>query len=609
MNKNKVITLEDGGCMADLIIKKVSEIAPLQRGFDLPAKNIVIGKYPIVYSNGIGSYHHAYMIKAPGLVTGRSGTIGALTYVEDDYWPHNTTLWVTSFNDNNPKYVYYLYHTINWGNYKSGSGVPTLNRNDIHDLELVLVPIPEQNAIAETLSDMDNYITSLEKLIAKKKAIKQGAMQELLTGKRRLPGFEGEWVEKTLDELFDFSGGISASRARLSTNGCPYLHYGDIHGSTKTFVDVYKNESIPCLDIPLSKVSSNALLLDGDVVFVDASEDDEGASRHIVIRNATNKPFISGLHTIIAKSRMDEIDNLFKEFCFLTENVKSQFKFYAVGTKVTGINKVTIRKIKIQFPVLKPEQTAIAAVLADMNIEIEALTAKLNKAKLIKQGMMQELLTGRIRLIKPEATAKITKKPETGLAEKSGANEKKGHSKQFDDGVMIAGIVDAFSSKYPLGRKQVQKLLYLLRRHQGASTAEFKKKAAGPYAHEVRYKGGEPIAVRSKYITTVTTKGRGTVFTKGENSAKALEYITRWGKQEDIRWLLDNFHRTSVDDLELLATVDMAICDLETEGIPVNVESIKYLIAKNAEWKAKLDKEIFADSKIDWAIKKLSELL
>ena len=81
-------------------VKKVLDFAPLQRGFDLPTDKIVKGKYPVVYSNGILNYHDEYKAKGPGVVTGRSGTIGKVTYVESDYWPHNTSLWVTDFKGN-----------------------------------------------------------------------------------------------------------------------------------------------------------------------------------------------------------------------------------------------------------------------------------------------------------------------------------------------------------------------------------------------------------------------------------------------------------------------------------------------------------------------------
>jgi type I restriction enzyme S subunit len=280
------------------------------------------------------------------------------------------------------------------------SGQPGINGQEYGQLPIPLPPLPEQRAISEALSDADALIASLEELIAKKRLIKQGAMQELLTGKRRLQGFNGEWELKTLADLFNFSGGYSASRDQLSTDGHCYLHYGDIHGSTRIFIDARADyPNIPKLDIPLKLVSSSSLLKDGDVVFVDASEDDEGASRHIVVTNKDDIPFIAGLHTIVAKSKTNELAHQYRCYCFQTVAVRQQFLLYAVGTKVTGISKRNIARITIPVPTL-PEQTAIAEVLSDMDAGLDVLEEKLTKARLVKQGMMQELLTGRIRLSK-----------------------------------------------------------------------------------------------------------------------------------------------------------------------------------------------------------------
>ncbi|MDR0517607.1 MAG: restriction endonuclease subunit S [Fibromonadaceae bacterium] len=206
------------------------------------------------------------------------------------------------------------------------------------------------------------------------------------------------WIEKKLGELFDISGGMSASRAQLSIVGYPYLHYGDIHSSTQAFIDVCADRTIPCIDVPMNIVSREALLQDGDIVFVDASEDDEGASRHIVVRNAKNEPFISGLHTIVAKAKTNEMDNRYKEYCFQTEAVKAQFKLYAVGTKVVGVNKTTIKNISLFFPIDCTEQRYIAETLSDMDELITALEKLIVKKQTIKQGAMQELLTGKRRL-------------------------------------------------------------------------------------------------------------------------------------------------------------------------------------------------------------------
>lgn len=167
--------------------KKICDIAPLQRGFDLPYSQLEEGHIPVVFSNGINAYHRVAMVKGPGVVTGRSGTIGKLHYVDGDYWPHNTTLWVTDFKGNNPRFIYYLFHLVNWTDYMTGSGVPTLNRNDVH-AKVISVPkdVEEQEAIATILSEMDADIAALEEKLTKYRQVKQGMMQQLLTGKIRL---------------------------------------------------------------------------------------------------------------------------------------------------------------------------------------------------------------------------------------------------------------------------------------------------------------------------------------------------------------------------------------------------------------------------------------
>lgn len=168
-------------------VRSLAKIAPLQRGFDLPNPMLQQGPYPVVYSNGVLNHHAAFRVKGPGVVTGRSGTIGTVTFVDQDFWPHNTSLWVTSFKSNDPRFVYYLYKRIGFERFATGSGVPTLNRNDVHAFK-VKIPVikAEQAAIAAILSDMDAEIAALEAKLSKACQLKQGMMQELLTGKIRL---------------------------------------------------------------------------------------------------------------------------------------------------------------------------------------------------------------------------------------------------------------------------------------------------------------------------------------------------------------------------------------------------------------------------------------
>ena len=160
--------------------RKLIMVAPLQRGFDLPAEKIIPGVYPVMMSNGIGAYHNEYKVKGPGVVTGRSGTIGNLQYVESAFWPHNTTLWVTKFYGNHPKFIYYLYEKIDLKRYKAGSGVPTLNRNDVHDT-MVFFPASrkEQELISAVLTYLDDLITLHQRKLELLQNIKKSLLDKM----------------------------------------------------------------------------------------------------------------------------------------------------------------------------------------------------------------------------------------------------------------------------------------------------------------------------------------------------------------------------------------------------------------------------------------------
>ena len=175
------------GFTDDWVEATIKDIAPLQRGFDLPNSDLRPGYHPVVYSNGITNFHSAYQVKGPGVVTGRSGTLGAVTYVTADFWPHNTSLWVTSFCGNDPLFIFYLFTEIGFARFASGSGVPTLNRNDAHTHKVIIPKsVTEQSAIACLLADMDDEINLLTKRLHKVRDLKHGMLPELLTGRVRL---------------------------------------------------------------------------------------------------------------------------------------------------------------------------------------------------------------------------------------------------------------------------------------------------------------------------------------------------------------------------------------------------------------------------------------
>lgn len=137
----------------------------LQRGYDLVLKNLENGQYPVVTSAGISAFYSKYMAKGPGVIAGRSGSVGKVYYVEEDFWPHNTSLYVKNFNGNIPKYVYYFLSNFDIRKYSASTAVPTLNRNNLRDVAVKVPPVDEQNEIVRQVEILLNYANRLESLM------------------------------------------------------------------------------------------------------------------------------------------------------------------------------------------------------------------------------------------------------------------------------------------------------------------------------------------------------------------------------------------------------------------------------------------------------------
>jgi type I restriction enzyme, S subunit len=293
----------------------------------------------------------------------------------------------------NPAFLYWFFLSNSFSKRMketaTGSTVRHTSNGSIYN-SLIAVPTnAEQAAIATVLSDTDALISSLEKLIAKKKMIKQGAMQELLKPK------DG-WELKTFGEVFDFLSTAAYSRADLTENDeIRYVHYGDIHTKWDMFLDISANE-LPTINT--DKVKNYSYIEDGDLIMADASEDYAGISKSVEVKNTGSVFAISGLHTFLLRDKNNFFVNGFRGYIYLMKGVKTQFDRLATGLKVYGVSKNNLKTVVIPIPP-KKEQTMIASVLSDIETEISALERKLVKFKTIKQGMMQVLLTGKIRLV------------------------------------------------------------------------------------------------------------------------------------------------------------------------------------------------------------------
>lgn len=275
-----------------------------------------------------------------------------------------------------------------------GSTVYHLYATDMRQFQLSLPAIEQQKRAADALQDVNDLIATLERLIAKKQAIKQGMMQQLLTSRTRLPGFAGEWTDIRLGDHVSYVKTVALSRAQLDTKSTlRYLHYGDIHTRSSVLLDAV-SEEMPRAETRL------AVVQDCFSAAISYSPMPRKIRRELASRSRSwthlQYHVVPGLHTIAARFDKSVLADGFKAYLQFVPSFRDQLLRLAAGTKVLATTRSYISSITLTLPDVA-EQTAIADVLLDAEREIEALSARLSKAQDVKTGMMQQLLTGRTR--------------------------------------------------------------------------------------------------------------------------------------------------------------------------------------------------------------------
>lgn len=265
------------------------------------------------------------------------------------------------------------------------------NGTQLSAIEIVVPPKPEQEAIAKSLTEIDDLISSLEKLITKKKAIKQGAMQELLTGKRRLPGFNGAWQVVKLEDICSKITDGSHESPPESDIG---YYMPSVKDMRSTGFDYSECKKISYSDF--KKLERNGCRPDvGDVLI---AKDGSILKYAFVQEKAENIVILSSIAIVTPHS--DRVDSYFLAQYFRQQNfVEQVITSYKSGTGVPRIVLKRFKQIVLFIPESVAEQAAIAKILVDMDIEITGLEKELAKYRQVKQGMMQQLLTGKIRLV------------------------------------------------------------------------------------------------------------------------------------------------------------------------------------------------------------------
>lgn len=380
---------EDWGCVA------AKHLMRIETGSRNTEHKTDTGKYPFFVRSQkvehIDTYHYdceAVLTAGDGVGTGK-----VFHHYVGKFDAHQRVYVMSNFDGITGRY-FYNYFSENFGKevskYTAKSSVDSVRRDMIAEMIIPLPPIEEQDHIAEALSDVDGMISSLEKLIAKKKAVKQGAMQELLTGKKRLPGFTGEWKKYKLGDICCISGRIGFRG--YTKNDLVNKGFGAITFSPSDIFE-QKLDYSNCDYISFFKYdeSPEIQVFNGDIIFCKTAS----IGKTALIKNLTEKATINPQFVLMNKFKCN---NEFLYYIISGKEFVEQILSITGGSTIPTISQEQLKMQLICMPEIE-EQTAIASILSDMDNEIESLEQKLVKTRQIKQGMMQQLLTGKIRLV------------------------------------------------------------------------------------------------------------------------------------------------------------------------------------------------------------------
>jgi restriction endonuclease S subunit len=508
--------------------------------------------------------------------------------------------------DDDSKYLYTLLSTDKFFDQMMSTAVGTkMPRGDKNVIKKFKLAFPsttvEQRHIAQVLSDTDSLIVSLEKLIAKKEAIKQGTMQQLLTGKRRLSGFAKskefkqteigsipeDWEVKIMREVFDFYPNNTYARNCLNYSEGEYqnIHYGDVLIKFPAILDCYKEE-ISFVNKGIKFDFSKYKICEGDVIIADTAED-ETVGKTIEVYNIGNKKIVSGLHTILCRPKAERFASRYLGYFMNFSLFHDQLLPFITGIKVSSISKSSLKNIYVVIP-SRDEQTAIATILSDMDAEITALHKKLDKYRALKQGMMQQLLTGKIRLAVAED------QPEKKHV-KTFANE------SFRRAVLAAEIADRLCEEPTFGHVKMEKLLFLTEKMCAPEIhSSYHRAAAGPYDNRALHSVDSELS-KLQWFKAVRSDNGVRYVPLQKRGAHKMYFERYYGGVEDtFDMIICTFKTAKTEQCEIVATLYSALEDFLNQGIPPSDERIVDEVLNNwNESKKRIERERWLTA-LDW---------
>jgi type I restriction enzyme S subunit len=349
------------------------------------------GQFPFFTCSRSVTYSDTYSFDTEAILIAGNGDVGTRHYYKGKFEAYQRTYVLDRFTTNiqfiDRCLEYRLIPSLSVE--KIGSSIPYIKLGNLQDF-LIAVPSRKEEVatITEALGNVDGLIGALEKLIAKKRDLNEAAMQQLLTGQRRLPGFTAKWEVKRLGEIGSFSKGQGIRKDELVADGIPCIRYGEIYTRHNDYIREFHSF------IPAEIAEQSQRLRKGDLLFACSGETAEEIGKCVAFLGE-EEAYVGGDIVILSPSAQD---SLYLGYLMNQPSVSRQKARMGQGDAVVHISARNLGQLQLRLPAL-PEQTAIASVLSVMDAEIAALEQRRDKTRDLKQGMMQELLTGRTRLL------------------------------------------------------------------------------------------------------------------------------------------------------------------------------------------------------------------
>lgn len=363
--------------------KPLTDFVLFQRGFDLPREKFIDGEFPVVGSTSILGYHKEAKVKAPGIVTGRSGTIGQFQFLKQDFWPHNTSLWVKDFKGNNEKFAYYLLHTLDFISLNGGGAVPTLNRNFLSSINVNVPKLYIQQKIASILSAYDNLIEN------NLKRIKLLEEKVNLVYKILIKNSQSTLKKKPIRELGNVTSSKRIFLSEYVEDGIPFYRSKEII-SKATFENI--SNPLFILEAKYYNIKTKfGVPKSGDILITSVGTI---GFIHLVNDNDGDFYFKDG-NLIWIRNLSDSQLQYYLYFKFRTQEFRNMLNSIAIGSSQKALTIETVKKIEIEIP---EERNLIdfnisAKIVLNLIYNLQNQNTKLREARDI---LLPRLISGEI---------------------------------------------------------------------------------------------------------------------------------------------------------------------------------------------------------------------